>query len=108
MNPTAEEALRAALRAVLEGLQTMIPDNDGDGSPTSFVNLRWMVNRCLTDETMPTDKVSRWIGFVQGVLAVHGLLDVDGERDRTRPLFHAAYKAMGLTIPESMSRDVPR
>lgn len=104
MNQTADEALRAALRAVLVGLRPMIPDNDGDGSETSFVNLRWMIMRCLGDDTMPTDKISRWIGFIQGVLATKGLLSVAAERDRTRPLFHEAYRVMGLEPPESMER----
>jgi hypothetical protein len=106
-NPAVEapvEPLRKALRAVLIGIQPMIPDNDGDGSETSFANLRWMVERCLTDDTMPVDKVSRWVGFIQGVLAVRGLLSVAAERDRTRPLFHAAYRAMGIQPPESMQR----
>ena len=35
------------------------------------------------------DKSSRWMGFVQGVLTVAGVLNVDIERDHTRPLFHA-------------------
>lgn len=98
------EPLREALRAVLVGLQPMIPEGDGDGSETSPANLRWMVDRCLTDETMPLDKINRWVGFVQGVLAANGLLSVAAERDRTRPLFHAAYRAEGIVPPESLSR----
>lgn len=35
------------------------------------------------------DKANRWLGFVQGVLTAAGLLDVEVERDHTRPLFHA-------------------
>jgi hypothetical protein len=34
------------------------------------------------------DKANRWLGFVQGILTVGGLIDVDSERDYTRPLFH--------------------
>lgn len=52
---------------------------------------------------MYDDKVSRWLGFVQGVMYSHGLLDINTERDRTRPLFHAAYKKMGLPIPASIN-----
>jgi hypothetical protein len=98
------EPLREALWAVLEGIHCRIPDNDGDGSETSFENLRWMVDRCLSDETMPLDKVSRWVGFIQGVLATKGLLSVAEERDRTRPIFHKAYREMGITPPASTSR----
>jgi len=104
MSHDSVEPLREALWAVLEGLKERIPDNDGDGSETSFGNLRWMADRCLSDDTMPLDKVSRWVGFIQGVLATQGLLSVAEERDRTRPLFHAAYFAMGIEPPASMSR----
>lgn len=37
----------------------------------------------------PFDKMSRWLGFTQGVLAAVGAIDVDEERDFTRPLLHA-------------------
>ena len=37
------------------------------------------------------DKANRWLGFVQGVLTVAGLIQVDTERDYTRPLFHAIH-----------------
>ena len=41
----------------------------------------------------PVDKLSRWFGFVQGVLFSAGLLDIVEEADRTRPIFQGAYKA---------------
>lgn len=47
-------------------------------------------------EKYPVDKRYRWLGFVQGVLAVKRLIDVDVERDFTRPLFH---ELAGKTIP---------
>ena len=37
------------------------------------------------------DKANRWLGFVQGMLTVAGLIQVDAERDYTRPLFHAIH-----------------
>lgn len=39
----------------------------------------------------PFDKMSRWLGFAQGVLAAVGAIDVDQERDFTRPLLHALH-----------------
>jgi hypothetical protein len=48
------------------------------------------------------DELSYRLGFVQGALTVHGLLDVDEERDRTRPIFHAAYEAAGLGRPATV------
>lgn len=37
----------------------------------------------------PTDKLHRWLGFIQGVLSVVGIINVDEERDFTRPLLHS-------------------
>lgn len=37
----------------------------------------------------PTDKLNRWLGFIQGVLAHANLINVDIERDYTRPLLHS-------------------
>lgn len=39
----------------------------------------------------PSDKLHRWLGFIQGVLAVTGILDVDEERVFSRPLLHAMH-----------------
>jgi hypothetical protein len=36
----------------------------------------------------PFDKMNRWLGFAQGVLATTGIIDVDSEREYTRPLLH--------------------
>jgi hypothetical protein len=38
--------------------------------------------------TYPFDKMNRWLGFAQGVLAATGIIDVDAEREFTRPLLH--------------------
>lgn len=40
----------------------------------------------------PFDKMNRWLGFVQGVLIAADVLDVDDERNYTRPLFHELYE----------------
>lgn len=37
----------------------------------------------------PTDKLNRWLGFIQGILAHANLINVDIERDYTRPLLHS-------------------
>lgn len=38
---------------------------------------------------LPEDKANRWLGFVQGVMIAGGVLDIEYERDYTRPLFHS-------------------
>lgn len=68
----------------------------------SLANLAWMCRTGAAEAaTLPIDKTSRWLGFVQGCLAMRGLISVDAERDATRPLFHAAYEALGFERPES-------
>jgi hypothetical protein len=52
-------------------------------------------------EVYPIDKLSRWLGFVQGVLYKENIIDVDIERDFSRPLFHDAYMRENLGIPET-------
>lgn len=44
------------------------------------------------------------LGYVQGVLADRGLIDVNTERDVTRPLFHEAYRQAGIPVPERAER----
>lgn len=95
--------IRVALAETLDGLVLMIPaTTEPTDARTSWQNLRWMATQALDHVNLwPVDKTSRWIGFIQGVLATRGYLDVDAERDRTRPLFHKAYEAVGYRIPET-------
>lgn len=53
-------------------------------------------------ETLPIDKLSRWLGYVQGVAIERGLSTVKNERDFSRPLFHKAYTFEGTEIPKSV------
>src|SRR5690606_15385660 len=76
-----------------------------DGDETSLANLAWMCRTALAGiETLPIDKINRWLGFVQGVLAIRGLITVQGERDFSRPLFHAAYHNEGTAAPATRDR----
>lgn len=104
-------ATRKALAETIVGLRDMIPENESKfgseffGKEMSLDHLEWMLGHTLENiDTWPIDKSGRWIGFVQGVLACHDILDVKAERDRTRPLFHAAYQADGKDIPETAER----
>jgi hypothetical protein len=59
---------------------------------------RWII----THPDMIMDKQSRWIGFIQGVMAMRGFLSVQEERDHTRPMFHEAYIEMNMVVPVSV------
>lgn len=62
-----------------------------------------LVNLCTevidNHQKYPFDKLSRWMGFVQGVLAVNGLISVEDERNFSRPFLHAIHKRKPPTYP---------
>ncbi len=47
----------------------------------------------------PFDKANRWIGFIQGVLWKEGLIDLEEERNFTRPLFRTYYRTFEKRVP---------
>lgn len=87
-----EAAVRAAHIEVLRGLEPKMADAVNWKGPekTKGEHLFHMVSVIENSLDMPIDKIARWTGFIQGVLAARGLLDVDAERDRTRPIFAVA------------------
>jgi len=62
-----------------------------------------MCEFCISHPEMLTDKMSRWLGFIQGVLYANNLIDINKERDLSRPLFHKAYANLDLEIPEKIT-----
>lgn len=56
--------------------------------PTNLNHLYWMCNGIYMDKLSSETKSHRWLGYVQGVLVMKGLLDVNEERDRTRETFN--------------------
>lgn len=77
---------------------------DAEAPPkyTSASHLVWMCDEAVKSaEAWPLDKLARWLGFVQGVLAARGKLHVDHERAFSRPLFQAAWLSAGLPLPAS-------
>lgn len=51
---------------------------------------------------LPIDKLSRWLGFIQGYVIFNNLTTVNIEREYSRPLFHKAYKQENTPIPISI------
>lgn len=64
--------------------------------PQSLMNLCDEAIEGIYTKKYPLDKMHRWLGFIQGVLAATCVIDVDKEREFTRPLFHAVY---GQVVP---------
>ena len=96
--------ITAATRHILEDKRVLLNavDDTSDG-PTSKDHLLWMIDQCLRQE-MSEDKISRWLGFIQGVMCARGWLDMEHERTITRTLFHDAYREMGWDVPASLGR----
>ena len=100
----ADEVLVQAHLSVLRSLRDRLEEKgyryseDVAGvSKGSLVYARWFVEHALERAPLlPLDKLARWTGFLQGVLANAGFLDVDMERDRTRGIFESAYKELGM------------
>jgi hypothetical protein len=98
------EVMRSLLNVVNEnkaklGYNPFLPDT------ASYDHLVWMLeNGIERNYEVPVDKTGRWIGFVQGVLICRGVMDTNDERDRTRSLFHEAYRATGQDIPPTINR----
>lgn len=95
-----EQANRTLFARYLDIIENAEMDALSANPRLSLENLAWMC-RQGGKEGMPLDKASRWLGFVQGCLAMRGLIDVDHERDVSRPLYHHAY---GEPV-SSLSRD---
>lgn len=57
----------------------------------------------------PIDKSNRWLGYIQGVMTTFELLNVNEEREFTRPLFHSYYKENKEQIPITieLNKDTP-
>lgn len=91
-----DAAVREAHLGLLRHYQAyMIDRNQGgkaDADKRSLAYAAWFIDHALErGPELRLDKLARWIGFIQGVLAVNGVIEVDAERDRTRPIFQAAY-----------------
>lgn len=67
-----------------------VPDEHAQKNTLQYV--AWFASYAIArSREIPIDKLGRWVGFVQGAMVFSGLIDVDEERDCTRPLFLEAY-----------------
>jgi len=57
----------------------------------------FLVNFCDTAQTLSNpDKLSRWVGYIQGILIERKLIDTDIERDFTREIYKPIYDELGF------------
>lgn len=108
---TVVDPRHAATVAVVEGLLPAIealrvsPLDRRGQRETWADNLLWMTKEIAAHPEWPIDKPSRWVGFIQGVLAVLGFMSVAEERNRTRSFFYRAYDLLGFRRPKTKSID---
>ncbi len=81
-------------------------ETDSLPSEVRCSHLTWMCDTALERlEDWPEDKLSRWLGYIQGVLTARGIIDVNEEREVSRPLFHAAYNSSDTPIPPTLNNE---
>lgn len=60
------------------------------GDETNPVHLIWMLQQIKDNSEMSQTKRHRWLGYIQGVLVMKGVFNVEEEREYTRPIFNGA------------------
>lgn len=57
---------------------------------------KW-INFCITALSLKNaDKLSRWVGFIQGILFSNGLITIEEERNFSRDIYKPIYEQWGL------------
>lgn len=81
---------------------TMWLEGDYKHTKCSVHSLMTLCNEVINNgQKYPFDKLNRWLGFLQGVLASRGIIEVDIEREITRPLFHSLHTEVIPTFSTS-------
>lgn len=91
-----ETILFAGLDEVLEGLEAIAQQA---GSQTGI--LASYARRSPT-----AARASFSLGYTQAYMTGNRLIEVNGERDRTRAIFHRVYAQCGFDIPKSRDRSI--
>lgn len=62
----------------------------------NFKDEEFLLNFCDSALTLTNpDKLSRWVGYIQGVLIERGILDTKFERDVSREIYKPIYERLG-------------
>jgi hypothetical protein len=62
----------------------------------NFKDEEFLLNFCNSALTISNpDKLSRWVGYIQGVLIERNILDTDFERDVSREIYRPIYEELG-------------
>lgn len=95
--------IRLATEHMFLRYRNMLCDSDFLVGPSTKEHLIELIDIAVSKgNTFPTDKLNRWLGFVQAIVIFNNLTSVQEERDYSRPWFHAAYQNEGIDIPETI------
>jgi hypothetical protein len=92
-----ERVLGEANSTALEGLRARC----AGGARSDFLRLLDIVSSTSASAAAK----SFCLGYLQAIAVSLGLVDVASERDRTRPIYHAAYAACGYDIPKKRDKE---
>jgi len=60
---------------------------------------KWLIGFCNAGITLQnSDKMSRWVGFVQGILFSKQLITVEEERAYSRGIYKPIYMDLGMDV----------
>ena len=103
--------------SLAEAYQEIVPElskrverlRDRKDIPEGFLNLMqfdidWIAGEHTNSASPSLIWASFQIGYIQGYLKAFGEIDFTEERERTRPIMHAAYNAIGIEPPATIER----
>ena len=101
MQTSVEMATRIMVRRCQKTLECSDFQYNMNIPEMSKEHVLWMCETLLTHR-YPVDKMNRWLGYIQAVLIMQRLFNVNDERNFSRPIFHMAYRTECLDIPASL------
>ena len=95
--------IQEVISCILSKYKPILEANTFGVNDTSNIHLLKMCSTLEENmDTWPVDKSNRWVGYIQGVMCVYDVITTSEEREFTRPLFHAYYNSLNLSIPETV------
>ena len=98
-----EENLKKAYGELFKRYNTLAQQNQDkikDGHAHTIMQMG--IKAIGSPDDFTAEKMSRWLGFVQGILFANGIISIDAERDYSRPILHKAYLDSKIDIPKSI------
>jgi hypothetical protein len=92
-------SVREATRIIFQRYVDILSKKSEFGAYVPVPEVSYSFMALSNIDVWPIDKLSRWLGYVQGILVYHKIIRVNDERDFSRPLFHEAYERDGIEIP---------